>query len=151
MTVRPLPTPDPVASADALWQLLVEHQPAVAAPLAVQLRDLPEDWPLRVLGVGRPDTALALPAPEQPLEIEPYDADDWENCPACSGLDQPCRFHAGYLTGYEALNGPLTEAAKVDPTVTVVAVLKRLTEAEEAQERGELAAAVEKLTGGDQA
>ncbi|MFE2314198.1 hypothetical protein ACFXC8_13550 [Streptomyces sp. NPDC059441] len=151
MTLPALPSPDPVASADALWRLLAEHQPAVAAALAVQLRQMPEDWPLRVLGVGRPDTALALPSPEHPLEIEPYDPDDWENCGACAGLDQPCRYHSGYIAGYEALNGPLTEAAKVDPTVTVATALKRLTEAEEAQESGQLAAAVEKLTGGDQA
>jgi len=139
-TVRPLPQPDPVAAADALWQKLVEHQPGVAAALAMQLRALPEDWPQRVLGVTRPHAALDLPATaDVPMEIEPYDAADWENCPACGELDRPCRYHEGYTTGYEALNQPLTEASRVDPKVTVKDALRRLTDADEAAERGELA------------
>jgi hypothetical protein len=140
---------DSLSTADALWQKLVEHQPGVAAALAMQLRALPEDWSPRLLGVARPHAALELPATaEVPMEIEPYDAADWENCPACAELDQACRYHEGYTTGYEALNQPLTEAARVDPKVTVADALRRLTEADEAAERGELAAAVERLTGG---
>ncbi|MCX4231792.1 hypothetical protein [Streptomyces ortus] len=139
--------PDALTTADTLWQRLAEHQPAVAAALAMQVRALPEDWSQRVLGVARPHAALELPATAVPMEIEPYDAADWENCPACSELDRPCRYHEGYTTGYEALNQPLTEAARVDPKVTVVDALRRLTEANEAAERGELAAAVERLTG----
>ena len=45
-----------------------------------------------------------------------------------------------------ALGNTLFWFARFDTTA-----LKRLTEAEEAQESGQLAAAVEKLTGGDQA
>lgn len=142
-------SPDSLTTADALWRKLAEHQPAVAAALAMQLRDLPEDWSQRVLGVARPRAALELPATaDVPMEIEPYDAADWENCPACGELDRLCRFHEGFTTGYEALNGPLTEASRVDPAVTVKDALQRLTDAEEAAERGELAAAVDRLTGG---
>ncbi|MFG2577372.1 hypothetical protein [Streptomyces sp. NPDC048481] len=100
--------------------------------------------------MARPHAALELPATaDVPMEIEPYDAADWENCPACDEVaDGLCRYHEGYTTGYEALNQPLTEAARVDPKVTVADALRRLTEADEAAERGELAAAVERLTGG---
>ncbi|MFE3169206.1 hypothetical protein [Streptomyces sp. NPDC059224] len=62
--------------------------------------------------------------------------------------DQLCRYHEGYATGYEALNQPLTEASRVDPKVTVADALRRLSEADEAAARGELAAAVERLTEG---
>ncbi|MFI2369009.1 alpha/beta fold hydrolase [Streptomyces sp. NPDC018833] len=58
--------------------------PCGAAPPSERVQ--PGDWALRIRGVGRPDAALALSAPVQPLEIEPYDA-DWENCPACAGLE----------------------------------------------------------------
>lgn len=142
-------SPDALTTAETLWQRLAEHQPAVAAALAMQVRALPEDWSQRVLGVARPHAALDLPATAGvPMEIEPYDAADWENCPACGELDRLCRFHEGYTTGYEALNQPLTEAARVDPKVTVADALRRLTEAEEAAQRGALAAAVERMTGG---
>jgi hypothetical protein len=143
-----LPT-DSLTTADALWRKLAEHQPGVAAALAMQLRALPEDWSQRLLGVARPHAALEVAATaDVPMEIEPYDAADWENCPACAELDRLCRYHEGYTTGYEALNQPLTEASRVDPKVTVADALRRLTEADEAAERGELAAAVERLTGG---
>ncbi|MFE7070444.1 hypothetical protein ACFU96_10190 [Streptomyces sp. NPDC057620] len=144
-------SPDAVTMADTLWQRLAEHQPAVAAALAMQVRTLPEDWSQRVLGVARPHAALELSAiGEVPMAIESYDAADWENCPVCGELDQVCRYHEGYTTGYEALNQPLTEAARVDPRVTVANALRQLSEADEATERGELAAAVERLTGGQE-
>ncbi|WP_381346946.1 hypothetical protein [Streptomyces cinereospinus] len=44
--------------------------------------------------------------------------------------------------------GLCTRSTSVDPKVTVADALRRLTEAEEAAERGELAAAVERMTGG---
>ncbi|MFE7838960.1 hypothetical protein ACFU53_23810 [Streptomyces sp. NPDC057474] len=53
------------------------------------------------------------PTADVPMEIEPYDAVDWENCPACGELNRLCRYHEGYTTGYEALKQPLTEAASV--------------------------------------
>ncbi|MFI0901782.1 hypothetical protein [Streptomyces sp. NPDC020983] len=148
MEAEPRP-PDPMAAAEALWRTLLEHQPAVAAALAVQLRDMPEDWPLRAFGVGRLHAALELPAgADLPMEVVPYDAADWENCPAC-GEDGHCRFHAGFVAGYEILNQPLREASRLDPAVTVVTVLNRLADAEEAAESGELAAAVERFTRGE--
>ncbi|WCN07378.1 hypothetical protein [Streptomyces sp. M92] len=89
-------SPDALTTADTLWQRLIEHQPAVVAALAMQVRALPEDWSQRVLGVARPHAALELPATDDvPMEIEPYDAADWENCPACGELDRPCRYHEG--------------------------------------------------------
>jgi hypothetical protein len=81
------------------------------------------------------------------MEIEPYDAADWENCPACGELDRLCRYHEGYTTGYESLNQPLSEASRVDPKVTVKDALQHLTDAEEAAESGQLAVAVDRLTG----
>ncbi|MFF3127737.1 hypothetical protein ACFVRD_36835 [Streptomyces sp. NPDC057908] len=135
------------AQAAALWQKLTAHQPGVAAALAMQLRDLPQDWAPRVLGIARPHAALELPATANvPMEIKPYNAADWEDCSACAEVDQSCRFHEGYMTGYDALNVPLTEASRVDPTVTVKDALQRLTDADEAAERGELAAAVAHMT-----
>ncbi|MGW0822560.1 hypothetical protein [Streptomyces sp. NPDC002845] len=71
-----------------------------------------------------------------------------ENCPACGELDRLCRYHEGYTTGYEALNQLLTEASRVDPKVTIKDALRRLADADEAAERGELAAAVDRLTRG---
>ncbi|MEV7907232.1 hypothetical protein [Streptomyces anulatus] len=140
---------DPVKVADDLWKRLIAHQPAVAAALALQLRDLPDDWPQRLLGITRPHAALELPATSgMPMEIQPYDTSDWESCLACAEFRQLCRYHEGFATGYEALDGPLTDASRLDPTVTVKEMFQRLMDAEEAAESGELAAAVEQLTGG---
>lgn len=140
---------DPVQVADDLWTRLIAHQPAVAAALALQLRDLPDDWPQRLLGITRPHAALELPATsDMPMEIQPYDTEAWESCLACAEFRQLCRYHQGFATGYEALDGPLTDASRLDPTVTVKEMFHRLMDAEEAAESGELAAAVEQLTGG---
>ncbi|WP_228184109.1 hypothetical protein [Streptomyces anulatus] len=140
---------DPVQVADDLWKRLIAHQPAVAAALALQLRDLPDDWPQRLLGITRPHAALDLPTtPGMPMEIQPYDTDDWESCLACTEFRQLCRYHQGFATGYEALDGPLTDASRLDPTDTVKEMFQRLMDAEEAAESGELFAAVEQLTGG---
>jgi hypothetical protein len=129
---------DPLTTADDLWQNLVEHQPGVAAALAMQLRALPEDWSQRLLGLARPHAALKLPSTaEAPMEIEPYDAADWENCPTCGKHNRLCRYHEGFTTGYEALNQPLMEAARGNPTLTVADAMRRLTEAEEAAETDE--------------
>ncbi|MER6723334.1 hypothetical protein [Streptomyces halstedii] len=134
--------------ADALWRALTEQEPGVAAALAMQLRDLPEDWAPRVLGVARPHAALELPATARvPMEIEPFNAASWEDCAACAELEDLCRYHEGYAAGYEALNGPLTEASRLDPTVTVKDALQRLIDADEAAGQGELAAVVDHLTG----
>ncbi|MFF0198809.1 hypothetical protein ACFYT5_38490 [Streptomyces anulatus] len=139
---------DPGQVADDLWRRLIAHQPAVAAALALQLRDLPDDWPQRLLGITRPHAALQLPATSgMPMEIQPYDTSDWESCLACAEFRQLCRYHEGFATGYGALDGPLTDASRLDPTVTGVDMFQRLMDVEEAAESGELAAAVEQLTG----
>ncbi|MFG2844222.1 hypothetical protein ACGF12_13770 [Kitasatospora sp. NPDC048296] len=141
---------DPLATADTLWKQLIEHQPAVAAALAMQLRALPANWAQRELGVARPHAALELPAgADVPMEIAPYRA-DWEDCPACIECEELCRYHAGRSDGYEALHRPLREACVVDPAVTVANVFERLEAAEEAAESGELAAAVARLIAGQQ-
>ncbi|UZI34036.1 hypothetical protein [Streptomyces sp. VB1] len=140
---------DPLQVADDLWKRLLAHQPAVAAALAIQMRALPEDWSQRLLGVARPHAVLELPATSgMAMEIQPYEAGDWESCLACAEFRQLCRYHEGFAAGYEALDGPMTDAALVDPTVTVNAVFQRLMDAEEADESGEFAAAVEQLIGG---
>lgn len=82
------------------------------------------------------------------MEIQPYEADDWESCLACAEFRRLCRYHEGFVTGYEELNGPLTEASIIDPTVTVKTMFQRLMDAEEADERGVFAAAMEQLTRG---
>ncbi|MFZ3476040.1 hypothetical protein ACODT4_44425 [Streptomyces sp. 2.9] len=141
---------DPVATADDLWRRLVDHQPAVAAALALKVRALHADWPLRELGVSRPEAALDLPHsdPEDRVEIEPYDTTDWENCSACGEVqDDDCRYHKGYVTGYDALHRPLLEAILRDADVTVQVALQELAEAEEAAESEELATAEQRIKG----
>ncbi|MDH6544927.1 hypothetical protein [Streptomyces sp. SPB4] len=120
---------DPVHAAENLWRRLVEHQPAVAAALAMQVRELPQDWPQRELGVFRPEAAfrLAPSGQHERVEIEPYDT-DWENCGACNQASDPCRFHTGFETGYKALHQPLLDAIALDQTVTAAAVLQRLAD-----------------------
>ncbi|WP_331743457.1 hypothetical protein OH809_44435 (plasmid) [Streptomyces sp. NBC_00873] len=124
---------DPVRAADDLWKRLIEHQPGMAAALAMQVRELPSDWPLRVLGVGRPEAALALTSSssEQRVEVEPYDA-DMEDCSACLEAEyDPCRYHAGVSVGYQMLGQSLLDAVKLDKDVTVRVVLQRLADDEE--------------------
>lgn len=120
---------DPVLAAENLWRRLIEHQPAVAAAFGLRVRELPQDWPQRELGVFRPEAAFRMTPGElrERVEIEPYDT-DWENCGACSESSDPCRYHSGFETGYKALHQPLLDAMALDPTVTVAAVLQRLAE-----------------------
>ncbi|MGV9267397.1 hypothetical protein ACWDRR_22350 [Kitasatospora sp. NPDC003701] len=138
-------SPDPLTSAKALWQNLIENQPAVAAALAMHLRALPDTWAQRELGVARPHAALELqPVSRVPMEIAPH-SQHWEECPACDEAEGLCRYHTGLATGYEELHRPLREVCAADPAVTVAAVLMRLEEADEAAENGVLAAAVAQL------
>ncbi|MZG00964.1 hypothetical protein [Streptomyces sp. SID5614] len=126
-----------LTTADALWRHLTEHQPAVAAALAMQARALPEDWSQRLLGVARPHAALDLSPPDGlHLDIAPYDASDPENCEPCADNGDLCRWHAGFTAGYDALHGPLTEGVRRDPGVTVKDALRRLAEHEEAAMQG---------------
>ncbi|AWZ06878.1 MULTISPECIES: hypothetical protein [unclassified Streptomyces] len=130
---------DPFRTAGDLWNRLVGHQPAVAAALALKLRELPDDWTMRELGLVRPEAALALPSsdPEHRVEIEPSDAGDWENCPACGeAADDFCRYHRGYTAGYEALHQPLLDAITIDTDVTVRVALQRVADEEDASADG---------------
>lgn len=142
---------DPVRAAARVWTSLMRHQPAMAAALVMQLRRLPDDWPLRLFGTGRADAALDLPPtpPGALPEICPADRGDVESCPACgeAGADRElhCRYHTGWSDGYHHLHQPMVEAVKVDPATTVRTLLHRLADADEAAERGELAAAVDHL------
>ncbi|MEU3433115.1 ATP-binding protein [Streptomyces sp. NPDC006863] len=142
-------SPNALTTADALWRHLAEHQPAVAAALAMQTRALPDDWSQRLLGVARPHAALDLaPTDGLHLEIAPYDASDPESCEPCADNGDLCRWHAGFTAGYDALHGPLAEAVRRDPEVTVKEALRRLAEREEAAMRGEPVPAVEPLPDG---
>ncbi|MFI9214269.1 AAA family ATPase [Streptomyces sp. NPDC053253] len=118
---------NPVLTAENLWRRLVEHQPAIAAALALHVREMPQDWPQRELGLFRPEAAFGLASGElrERVEVEPYDT-DWESCGACSEASDPCRYHAGFETGYKALHQPLLDALALDPAVTVAAVLQQL-------------------------
>lgn len=135
MTVTP---PDPATAAQALWDNLIDWQPATAAALLIRLREFDADWPLRVFGVGRVDAALALPPGaegeaygDQVPEIAPYAvALWWDDCPACGERGGNCRYHDGYGTGRHELYKPLLEALKADETVTVKAFLASLDDDE---------------------
>lgn len=133
MTTTP---PNPSAAAQALWDNLIDWQPATAAALLIRLREFDTDWPLRVFGVGRVDAALALPPgaegevfDDRAPEIAPY-ADTWHDCPACGEACGNCRYHDGYGTGRGELYKPLLDAVKADPTVTVKAFLASLDDDE---------------------
>ena len=131
-------TPHPTEAATRLWEHLVDWQPATAAALIEQLRALPDDWPLRVFGVGRPGAALELPPAaqgeqfdDQPPEVPPYAENEWEGCPACVERDRNCRFHEGYATGRQELFKPLLDAVKADKAVTVHAFLQQQADDDE--------------------
>ncbi|MEV5204395.1 hypothetical protein [Streptomyces sp. NPDC053720] len=139
---------NPFQIADDLWRRLVEHQPAVAAAVAPQLRALPEDWSAREPGVTRPEAALTIASsgPEHRVEILPHET-DVESCGACcEAEDDFCRYHKGVSAGYQMLGQPLLDAAKLDPDITVRTMLQRLAEAENAYESGAIEDAVDQLT-----
>lgn len=125
-------TANPTQAAADLWEHLVDWQPATAAALVEQLRALPDDWPLRVFGVGRSGAALALPPgadgqlyDDRVPEIAPYAVmDDLDGCPACGERGGNCRYHEGHATGRHELYEPLLKAVKADQTVTVHAFLQ---------------------------
>ncbi|MFJ8856450.1 hypothetical protein [Streptomyces sp. NPDC102437] len=141
-------TQDPFEVAGDLWRRLVEHQPAVAAAIALRLRALPEDWSARELCVTRPEAALTIASsgPEHRVEVLPYET-DVEFCGACcEAEDDFCRYHKGISDGYQMLSQPLLDAAKLDHDVTVRAMLQRLADAENAHESGAIEDAVDQLT-----
>ncbi|MES9522424.1 hypothetical protein [Streptomyces capoamus] len=129
----------------ALWQHLVQWQPATAAALAQHVRALPHDWPLRVFGVGRPDAALLLPPgatgeqfPDRAPEIAPYDETaSLDDCPACWEVGGTCRWHEGYAAGHhEAVQAQL-DAVRVNPGMGLREFMRWRSDVEEAEDRGE--------------
>ncbi|GAA3108418.1 hypothetical protein ACFQ0X_43835 [Streptomyces rectiviolaceus] len=131
-------------AARAIWEHLVQWQPATAADLTQHLRAMPDDWPLRVFDVGRPDAALTLPPgaegeqyPDRAPEIAPYDdIAAHEDCPACAEAGDNCRFHTGYAAGHREANQPLHDALKARPDMTLREFAAWSAQVTEAQEYG---------------
>ncbi|WP_309029063.1 hypothetical protein [Streptomyces alfalfae] len=131
--------------APALWEHLVQWQPATAAALAMHLRALPDDWPQRLFTVGRPDTALVLPPaaigeqyPDQAPEIAPYDeiaAED--DCPACQEAEGTCRYHQGYSAGHHEWNQAERDAVSARPDITLREFVVWQADVSEALDRGQ--------------
>jgi len=128
-------TPDPMGTASAVWQSLVDYQPGAAAALVRQLKAMPDDWPLRVFGVGRADAAVALPPAargevfdDHLPEIPPYSVHSFDECPACIETESNCRYHEGYATGHhEELQAQL-DAVKANPAITLKSFLQQADE-----------------------
>lgn len=128
-----------------LWQHLVQWQPATAAAIAQHIRTLPDDWPLRVFGVGRPDAALTLPPgavgeafPDRAPEIAPYDEiAPLDDCPACTEVEGTCRWHEGYAAGHhEAVQAQL-DAVRANPEMGLREFMRWQADVEEAEDRGQ--------------
>jgi hypothetical protein len=123
-----------VIEAAGLWRQLVSFQPGVAAALIAQIRALPQDWPLRLFHVGRPDAAVALPPdvePEEtalPIDVAPVNEfGAVGRCQACKAHDVgDCRWHRGYASGVMALYRAVVEALKAQPRLTDAALLEWL-------------------------
>lgn len=131
-------------AARTLWEHLVQWQPATAADLAIHLRAMPDDWPLRLFDVGRPDAALALPPgaegeqyPDRAPEIAPYDdISSFEDCPACGEVGDNCRFHTGHAAGHREAIQPLHVALKARPDMTLREFAAWQADVSEAQDYG---------------
>jgi hypothetical protein len=101
---------------------------------------MPDDWPLRVFGVGRADAALDLPPAahgevfdDRPPEIAPYAEHDFDDCPACVETENNCRYHEGYATAHgEALRRQL-DAVKANPGISLRDHLRETADEDEAE------------------
>jgi hypothetical protein len=135
---------DQTAAPD-LWQHLVQWQPATAAALALHVRALPEDWPARVFGVGRPDAALVLSPgatgeqfPDRAPEIAPFDESaPLDDCPACEEAAGTCRFHEGYVAGHHEQAQAQRDAVKARPDIGLREFMLWQADVEEAQDQGQ--------------
>jgi hypothetical protein len=107
------PKSDPATEAQRIWASLYEHYRPIAAALAVHLRELPPTWQ-EDLFTSSPDSpadrqaALERPGPE----TAPYDALDWEDCPACAEVQDQCRYHRGVFAGMEYQQALITTAMR---------------------------------------
>ncbi|MGW2113730.1 hypothetical protein [Streptomyces zhihengii] len=129
---------DPFRIASVVWQDLCDYQPGAAAALTIQLKHMPDDWPLRVFGVGRADAAVALPPAahgevfdDMRPEIPPYSEHSFDECPACIETDDNCRYHKGYAAGYHEVAQMQLDAIKADPTITLKDFLLRQADSDE--------------------
>ncbi|MGW0647342.1 hypothetical protein ACWD4T_00815 [Streptomyces umbrinus] len=110
---------DPETEATRIWASLYDHHPQIAAALAAFLSEMPPTW--------RED--LFTPSPHSPAahrqvlerpgpETAPYDALDWEDCPACTEAQDQCRYHRGVFAGMEyqrdLIQTALTDHTAVD-------------------------------------
>ncbi|MEV6833529.1 hypothetical protein AB0N17_03190 [Streptomyces sp. NPDC051133] len=128
-----------------VWQHLVQWQPATAAALVQHIRALPDDWPLRVFGGGRPDAALTLEPgatgeqfPDRTPEIAPYDdTAPLEDCPACKEVEVTCRWHEGYAAGHhEAVQAQL-DAVRTRPEMRLREFMRWQADVDEAEDQGQ--------------
>lgn len=108
-------TPDGTPNDDAqrLWASLFEHYPAVAAALADHLTGMPPTWRVDLF---QTDDLTQIPAEPRQRddngpETAPYNSTDWEDCPACTAAQDPCRFHTGFLAGEQYFRGLLATLA----------------------------------------
>ncbi|WP_331724021.1 hypothetical protein [Streptomyces sp. NBC_00005] len=93
---------DPDTEAQRIWASLYEHYRPIAAALAVYLRDLPPTWQEDLFTPSPDSLAHHQTDPERPgPETAPYDALDWEDCPACAEAQDQCRYHRGLFAGME--------------------------------------------------
>ena len=131
--------------APAVWEHLVQWQPATAAAIVEHVRALPDDWPARVFGVGRPDAALVLPPgasgeqfPDMTPEIAPYDEiADLDDCPACVEAEGMCRYHQGLATGHGVEVQAQLDAVKARPDISLREFMHWQADVAEAEDRGE--------------
>jgi hypothetical protein len=131
--------PNPMTAAASLWEQLLDYQPATAAALLRQLRAMPDDWPLRVFGVGRADAALDIPPAahgelfdDRPPEIPPYAEHDFDGCPACVETGNNCRYHEGYVTAQGEDLRAMLDAVKANPEISLRDHLRQMNDEAEA-------------------
>ncbi|MDT0412735.1 MULTISPECIES: hypothetical protein [Streptomyces] len=132
-----------------LRDALLTWEPGVLAALVQWARDLPADWPGRVFGAGRVETALeAEPRSPYYAEVAPPTrrAAHFHECPACT--DSPillCRWHDGYEAAWREARDILRATIALQPATTVEALWDRLRAADEAEITGEFEDAVDRL------
>ncbi|MDQ1022583.1 hypothetical protein QF035_000165 [Streptomyces umbrinus] len=94
---------DPETEATRIWASLYDHYPQIAAALAAYLSEMPPTWREDLFTNSSPHSPAAhRQTSERPgPETAPYDALDWEDCPACTEAQDQCRYHAGFFAGME--------------------------------------------------
>ncbi|MFD4756887.1 hypothetical protein [Streptomyces sp. NPDC058426] len=135
--------------ARSLRDALLTWEPGVLAALVQWARDLPADWPQRVFGAGRAETALqAEPLGRHYAEAAPPTrrAARLYECPAC--LDHPlleCRWHSGYESAWREARELLRTTIALQPATSVAELHDRLRALDEAEITGDIKDAVDRL------